>query len=492
MNKRIIDYLKERSENDSDKLFVSDEFQSFTFGEFYADVIRKASGLTSKGVGPEDRVLLVLEHGIDHLISYFACMHIAAIPVNLNIAKPLDGILQAASVCEAKFCITKGYSQDLNGHSFQTFDFDEVRSNEPCDRNNQCSVAYLMFTSGTTGKPKAVITSHDNTMATASSILDFAKLTRSDKELISLPLSFTFGLGHIHALIMVGGEAVLTNRRYEIGYLAESILTHKTTGFLASPSMLREMVKDHREKLEITANQLRYIVVNCTPMEVPLTQTLLDLLPNTQLYMYYGMTEASRCAYIHYNSNLQRLDFTGKHTLNVELKIDQPNESGIGEICMKGPNVMPGYWNNPEETAKVIDSESWIHSGDLGIMDDDGYVKVLGRINDQISVDGMKCQPIEVESVIKKLSFIEEVAVCGVSDSEKFQVVGAAIRLRENADHKTVINEIHEQCSQQLEAFKVPAIIEIVDTIPSNELGKINRKILAKQLEELKPLEYGR
>jgi long-chain acyl-CoA synthetase len=325
------------------------------------------------------------------------------------------------------------------------------------------------------------MTSHENTMATALSILDFARQNKYDLELISLPLSFTFGLGHIHALILVAGEAFLTNRRYEVGYLLEAIQDREATGFLASPAMLREMATLHREQLIACGAYLRYVVVNCTPMEAALTAELLELLPDTQLYMYYGMTEASRCAYIHYNENRQRLDFTGKPALNVELKIDLPDASGMGEICMKGPNVMPGYWNNAEATAKVIDFDGWIHSGDLGVMDADGYIKVIGRFNDQISIDGMKCQPTEVENVIKELGFVDQVTVCAIADPDKFQVVGAGIIPKGDAP-ADFREQIRAYCLQRLERFKAPVVIEIVDRIPANELGKVNRRELAEVL----------
>lgn len=478
---RILDHLRLRSEEIAHKTFVTDHLRSVTYGAFYQRVLSVAAALQQRGVKQEDRVLLVLEHGIDHLTCYFACIYIGAIPVNLSISKPVEGILLAAQITGAEHGIFQGYPHELSSASFSRYDFDALKEEELLPVPGYCDIAYMMFTSGTTGVPKAVLTSHENTMATALSILDFAGMTANDRELISLPLAFTFGLGHIHALIMVGGEAYLTNRRYDLAYLTQAILDEKATGFLASPAMLREMIRDHRETFAACRNQLRYLVVNCTPMEPELTAQLLELLPETQIYMYYGMTEASRCAYIHYNTNRQRLDFTGKACKNVELKIDLPDEHGMGEICMRGPNVMPGYWNNPEATEKVLDNDGWIHSGDLGIMDADGYIKVIGRLNDQISVDGMKCQPAEVEKIIAQLDFVDRATVCGISDCERFQIVGAAI-LPKGELPEDYREQITLHCRSKLEPFKVPVIIEAVPAFPANELGKVNRKELAELL----------
>jgi long-chain acyl-CoA synthetase len=435
-------------------------------------MLATASGLQQLGVQPEDRVLLVIEHGIDHLLTYFASIYIGAIPVHLSVAKPKNGIALAAEITSARWCVEQNHPEDLSDLPFNLVRFTEIAPGAAPAVPGHCDIAYMMFTSGTTGIPKAVMTSHANTIATAESIIDFAQPTANDRELISLPLAFTFGLGHIHALIIVGGEAFITNRRYELDYLAQAIEDERATGFLASPAMLRELITDHREQFIRCGNFLRYLVVNCTPMEPELTAELLELLPNTQIIMYYGMTEASRCAYIHYNENRHRLDFTGKRTVNVELKIDNPNSDGLGEICMRGPNVMAGYWNNPEATAKAIDAEGWIRSGDLGIMDADGYIKVIGRINDQISVDGMKCQPMEVERAIRELSFVSEVAVCALPGP-----LPAYYR-----------DLIRDHCRNSLEKFKVPVVVESLDRFPANELGKVNRKqlsdILIQQLQE--------
>ena len=479
---RIIDHLRNRSLSDPGKTFVADQYRSVTYGSFYTQVLGKAAGLQTAGVTQGERVLLVIEHGIDHLVSYFACIYIGAIPVHLNLAKTKSGIAQAAAITSAGYCIEQGYSEDLTDLGLKILPFSEIISDGSMPDAASCATAYMMFTSGTTGIPKAVMTSHENTIATAMSIIDFASPTSEDRELISLPLSFTFGLGHIHALIIVGGEAFLTNRRYEMDYLADAIQERKATGFLASPAMLRELTVHHREKLIACGANLRYLVVNCTPMEPSLTARLLELLPQTQIYMYYGMTEASRCGYIHYNSNRGRLDYTGKACLDVALKIDDPDASGIGEICMKGPNVMSGYWNNAEATAKTMTADGWIRSGDLGVMDADGYVKVIGRINDQISVDGMKCQPAEVENVIMELSFVKQVTVCALPDPNKFQVVGAAI-VTGNGEAPANFRElVQAHCKMRLETFKQPIVIELIDQIPANELGKVNRKQLAELL----------
>ena len=155
---------------------------------------------------------------------------------------------------------------------------------------------------------------------------------------------------------------------------------------------------------------------------------------------------------------------------------------------MKGPNVMSGYWNNPEATAKTIDADGWIRSGDLGIMDADGYVKVIGRMNDQISVDGMKCQPTEVENVIGELSFVQQVTVCAIADPDKFQVVGAGIVPKDGTVPENFRELVKAHCKGRLETFKQPVVIEIVEQIPANELGKVNRKelsaLLITQLQE--------
>ena len=186
-----------------------------------------------------------------------------------------------------------------------------------------------------------------------------------------------------------------------------------------------------------------------------------------------GVSEASRSAFNHYNANPNRLSATGTATRGVELRIANADpETGAGEVCIKGPNVMLGYWGGP--TGAAIDEDGWFHSGDLAVMDGDGFITVVGRVDEQISVDGMKCQPLEVEEVLNRHRDLSDSAVVALPDAESYQTVGAAVVVRPGS--RSSADDIREYCRRHLDPFKVPRRLVVVDEIPKNELGKIKRR----------------
>ncbi|MBL8149614.1 MAG: acyl--CoA ligase, partial [Blastocatellia bacterium] len=300
-----------------------------------------------------------------------------------------------------------------------------------------------------------------------------------------LPLSFTFGLGHVHAQLLLGGQAHLFASMRDNPSILHALATDGITGFLASPGMLKVMVQQHREEFSLKAKGLSYLVINCTPMPVELTEKLLNILPDTRIYMYYGMTEASRSAYNFYNQNLDKLACTGRATKGISLKIDNPNSEGEGEICIKGPNLMLGYWG--EEESSCIDREGWLHTGDQGVMDEDGFITVKGRVKEQISVDGMKCQPLEIESVISRYEGVEDAAVVAIPSEYTYQTVGAAVvtkpkMVSSEEEKQLFVERVKEHCLKSLEMFKIPTKFVFVDSIPRTELGKIKRLEIQQML----------
>ena len=170
---------------------------------------------------------------------------------------------------------------------------------------------------------------------------------------------------------------------------------------------------------------------------------------------------------------------------NFEIKIFNENDRELslgewGEICIRGPGVMQGYWNKPEETADTL-RNGWLHSGDIGTMDEQGYVFIVDRVKDMINVAGLKIWPAEVEQFLYKHPAIKETAVYGIPDQEKGDLVKAAIVLKE--DQSATVDEIHAFCREKLAVYKAPAIIEFVDELPKSATEKILKRILRDQAE---------
>jgi len=480
----IVDYLEKQAIERNDGRFITEAGQTLSFGQTFALVKRMARSLSEHGVQKGDRVILLIEGRTNHLITYFASMAIGAIPVHLHTQRPREFVKFAAMHTDAKLIVTQNYAETWEDMPCPILPFPALNYDHPelwsYDRSE---IAYMMFTSGTTGTPKAVMTSQANTLFTANTIIDFAQLTTGERELICLPLSFTFGLGHVHSQLILGGQVHLFPAMRDTAGILNILATDGITGFLASPGMIKVLVEEHTDDFSTKAQNLSYVVINCTPMPVQLTERLLKLLPRTRIYMYYGLTEASRSAYNFYNANPGKLACTGRATKGVSLKIADPRpETGEGELCIKGPNVMPGYWG--EKASSCIDEDGWLHSGDLASIDEEGFVTIKGRVKDQISVDGMKCQPLEVENVLNLHTDVMDSAVVGLANQDTYQSVAAAVVTISNQEKKHLIERLQHHCNQHLEAFKVPKKFIFIDAIPRTELGKIKRLEIEHLLSE--------
>jgi long-chain acyl-CoA synthetase len=471
----IVDYLERQAEARPRCTFLSEGPSALSYAGTFRRVKQMAGYLADCGVKKGDRVILLIERKTAHLITYFASISLGAIPVHLHTQRPRKFVEFAVENTQATIVVTQNYAESWEGLSCPVVAFPELSDSDP-ERwtRDRSELAYMMYTSGTTGVPKAVMTSQANTLFTANTIIDFAQLTQNERELICLPLSFTFGLGHVHAQLILGGQVRLHDSMRDVEAILDLLGGDSITGFLASPGMLKVLAEEYGPAFREAARGLSYIVINCTPMPEALTRRLLGMFPNTRIYMYYGLTEASRSAFNFYNGHPDKIGCTGRATRGVALAIDNPDSiSGEGEIIIKGPNVMLGYWG--DETRAGIDEGGWFHSGDLGVMDSDGYITVKGRVKEQISVDGMKCQPLEVERVLAAHPEVKDVAVVAIPDDHTYQAVGAAVVTATTGDRAELSVRLKEHCRASLEAFKAPKRIAFVDEIPRTELGKTRR-----------------
>ena len=213
---------------------------------------------------------------------------------------------------------------------------------------------------------------------------------------------------------------------------------------------------------------------------------LMGLCPNARICMHYGLTEASRSTFIEFHSEKDKLHTVGKSSPNVEIRIESENgvELGpnqIGEILVKGQMVMKGYWNRPEETAKVMTEDGFFKTGDIGFMDEKGYFQIVDRKKDMILVSGFNVYPNEVEGVIVTHPKVFEVAAVGIPDEHSGEVVKIFV-VKE--DQSLTEEELMAFCKENLTGYKRPKAIEFRDELPKSNVGKILRK-------ELRPPAQG-
>jgi long-chain acyl-CoA synthetase len=343
--------------------------------------------------------------------------------------------------------------------------FEEIENELSASASSMCgehSVADIMFTTGTTGRPKGVMLTHENLSAAVENINAFVSNTADDTELIALPLGHSFGLGRLRCVLSKGGTAVLANGFANIKKLFETIENQHCTGFAFVPAAWNYIQRISGDKISKFAGQLKYIEIGSSYMSETSKRKLMSLLPQTRICMHYGLTEASRSTFLSFFDDEKHLNSIGRESQNTEIKIFED-----GEIGVKGPHVFHGYLNG--EKAEFRDG--FFLTGDCGKKDSDGYIYLTGRKKEIINVGGKKVSPFEVESVLNTYPDIKESCCVGVHDEVYGEVVKAYLVVNKTVDYK----ELRKFLNGKIETYKFPASFETVTNLPKTESGKLQR-----------------
>jgi long-chain acyl-CoA synthetase len=352
-----------------------------------------------------------------------------------------------------------------------------LKSNENDFYGNRfCKTSSIIFTSGTTSKPKGVKLTHKNVLTATKNIVNIMKLQSNDIEINSLSLSHSFGLGCIHANFLQSATSIIFKNTINLKEILRNGKTQNCTGFVGVPATFYQILNSFTE-LFSTMSSIRYMLTNTAPMEKKSINEVIDLLPNANFYTYYGLTEASRSTILLFNENKNKLESVGKAANGVEIKILDDNgkhlsSKQIGEIFIKGDHVIDNYWNNSKADESI--NQGWIKTGDLGCFDSDKFLYLKSRKDDLLNVGGEKFTPEEVESVIKEISEIKDAAVIGIPNEIFGQIPIAFVVTKNELSSKQIINH----CSKKLERYKIPQKIVVLEKIPKTDSGKIKRNIL--------------
>ena len=342
-------------------------------------------------------------------------------------------------------------------------------------------VALLIYTSGTTGRPKAVTLSHRNLSSNAEAIIEYLGLRSSDCGFCVLPFHFSYGNSLLTSHLSVGARLVIEDNlafpRQSLQRLAET----RATGFAGVPSTFTLLLSRCR-LTDYDLSALRYVTQAGGAMTRTGIAQLKRELPNTRVFVMYGQTEATaRISYLPPDRLEDKLGSVGLPVAGTEITIcdadGRPLPTGeIGEVRVRGPGVMLGYWEDPSATQEVI-RDGWLCTGDLGHKDADGFLYIDGRAIEMITVGAFRVSPYEVEEVIGSLPSVEEVAVTGTADDVLGQAVKAIIVLRPGA--KLSAQSVKAHCRAQLAAYKIPKVVEFVSKLPRTGTGKVQRLQLA-------------
>jgi len=297
-----------------------------------------------------------------------------------------------------------------------------------------------------------------------------------DRLLLFLPLFHVFGQNAIMNAAFTACATVVLHRRFVPDQVLASIARERATMFFAVPTIFITLLAMDLDRHDLSSIRYEFSAAATMPEEISRRWTARFGRP---VFEGYGLTECSPFAA--YNHDFRhKLGSVGTPVENTDVRILGDDEQEVplgtwGEICIQGPGVMQGYWGKPEDTARAIRG-GWLHSGDIGTMDDEGYVFIVDRVKDMINVSGFKVWPAEVEQALYRHPAIREVAVYGVSDPVKGEAVKAAIILKDGA--RATPEEIIAFCRERLAVYKAPGAVDIVAELPKSATGKILKRVL--------------
>ncbi|MBN1125264.1 MAG: acyl--CoA ligase [Sedimentisphaerales bacterium] len=351
-------------------------------------------------------------------------------------------------------------------------------------------LACLVYTSGSTGTPKGIMTPHATMLAVSHSIISYLENTEDDIILNVLPMSFGYGLYQVIMAFMFGGTVILEKSLVYLHNILERISQEKATAFPFVPT-IAAMLFQMQDLDRYDFSSLRYVSTAGAALPMEHIRRVRKLIPNAQLFSMYGLTECARVSYLDPSLVDIYPDSVGKAIPHCEVFLLDENHhpipnGQIGELAVRGSNLMPGYWNDPVLTCNVfrediLPGERVLLTGDLFRQDEQGLLYFVGRKDDMINTRGERISPLEIEHILSKMSDISEVAVIGVPHDVFGQAVKSFIVIA--AGSTLTEDEIRRFCNMNMENFMVPEYIQIVDNLPKTPNGKIDKKVL-KEMEK--------
>lgn len=468
-----------------DRVALIEDARQWTYGELDDEARRLASVIAEKVPGKNVGVLL-LNSG-KYIVSLLAIWKAGKTAVPLNYLLPpneLAFILQdsgTAAIISSQF-----FAQPLTAMKAMFGDRGTIlMADDPAllsgvgasTASAYRDPALYLYTSGTTGRPKGVLLSHDNLLFNVSSCQKAGDFGEQDSFLCLLPFFHTYAITGTFLLpLLNGSKMVVVTDRFQALKVLKLIDEHRISVMLAIPSMYRVMAMTDGD---FNVSHLRFPISGGEPLPVAVAEAFekrFDVL----IYEGYGQTEASPVISLNVPGH-RRLGTVGRALSGVEVAIwddnGQPVANGVvGEIVARGGSVMVGYHNLPEDTAKTV-TNGWLHTGDLGKMDDDGFITITGRKKDLIISAGENIYPREVEEVLAQHPKVKEVAVIGVKDDVRGEVPKAFVILRdgETSDEK----ELRSFCRDHLANYKVPKHFQVVPDLPRTPSGKVLKRMLS-------------
>ncbi|MBA6412681.1 acyl-CoA ligase (AMP-forming), exosortase A system-associated [Parahaliea sp. F7430] len=496
--------------------------QALDYQTLWTECLAFAAGLRRKGLSAGERVAIWLPKQLEAVVAIFGSSAATAtfVPVN-PLLKPKQ-LLYILQHCKVRVLVTSRQRlASLQALLASCPDLklsivvDEM-SAEDCEAypipvmlwskflDSYCDVAYqqaidadiaaIFYTSGSTGAPKGVVLSHRNLIVGAESVSNYLENSPDDRVLALLPLSFDAGFSQLSTMFLVGGTAVLMDYLLPRDVL-RALAKYEITGLAAVP-----VIWNHLANLDWPADAsrpLRYITNTGGAMPTATTKALAKHLPACRIFLMYGLTEAFRSTYLPPEQVAIRPDSIGKAIPNAQIMVvnadgEECAPGEVGELVHRGALVSLGYWNDPETTAlrfrpspgqpaELCTAELAVWSGDQVRKDSEGYLYFVSRKDDMIKTSGYRVSPSEVEEVIYTVGGVVQALALGLPHSALGQAILALVTIESNRESSQMKEAIQLHCRQELPNFMVPLDILVLEQLPANPNGKLDRKSLAAQ-----------
>jgi len=480
------------------RLAVIEGDREISFGEFNQEANRVATVLIDLGVQKGDHVALCAPNSYAWLAFYFGVLKAGAVAVTLSTALQKSELIRLLDDARPKVLFTVDEKLDALGDrqdrpylakvicpagdiSYQRLIDKTGASTFKALEMGRRNVGAILYTGGTTGIPKGAMLTHENMLTSAHNVCHFERSSHQDRSLCFLPLNHVFGQIHITNSMVYAGGCVVIQPSFDMDRVVDSIGRYRITKFYAVPTIYVRLllVKSLKKKL----GSVTYCFSAASSMAAELIR---EWKGRTQLNIHesYGMTEtAAMVTYNHYVRHV--VGSVGTPVNIVEVQIRDPQgavleQGSQGEICIRGPNIMKGYLNNPDETMAAF-WDDWLRSGDLGTFDEDGYLYIVDRIKDMIITGGENVYPREIEEILYQRPEIQECSVIGLPDKEYGERVTACIVPKHN-DPPLDLTELKIFLKQHLASFKIPKEFIILEELPKLSTGKTPKRLLKKQV----------
>jgi len=484
----LIENLFESVKKFPNKLAIADYKDELSYLELWHSIEATSQKLTVIGIKPKERIVFSIDNRVEFIILHFSIIKIGAVSIPLDIQTPKKSIQQIIDISNPRSVFSdhkfKSYLEDNDKIDFfdtsetievvkEIQDKQEIKNDSSYNSKN---ISSILYTSGSTGIPKGVILTHGNTTTTIQNIVNFCSYTDEDFELVTLPLTHSFGLGQVYSMLFVGGSCYVENGLIRMKRVLNALNKYNITGFPTTPKGVDLILENYSELFKNFRDDLKTIIVNSAPLMPEQTRKLQNLLPTTKIYVYYGLTEASRSSFGCLTEMGEKLyRSVGKPMNSVKIFLSDDNE-----ILISGPTVSKGYWPN---NFFEISSEGFpiIQTGDIGKFDDEGNLFITGRIKDQINIGGFKVDPFEIEKVLKDHPVINNIVVSSRTVGNEEEIVYCLTESNKNIADDEIIDFLRGK----IEHYKFPKDIIFLKEFPEGVNGKIDRKKIKEIISKL-------